>query len=92
MHIVGYDTPDGPKCVDCTRGWVADLLDAESVGEQTTAELVNHGTIHRPEHVYDVGPIYATDLACSLCENMEDHNPDAGECLDEVCEDCGNKL
>ena len=106
MHIVGYDTPDGPKCESDTREWVLGFLDSEDSikrhkakgwgpwleHEESTADLIRRGKAIYPEYVYDVKEIYATDLACSLCENGEDHNPDNGECLDETCEDCGNKL
>lgn len=98
MHIVGYDTPDGPKCEECLRTWIAGLLDGdERMGpwlewEWTTRELIRKGRQLHPDQVYDVHPTYATELACMLCENGEDHVPEAGECEEERCEDCDKKL
>lgn len=84
MHVVGYDTQDGPKDVSCAYEWIAGLLD------MTNEEARDHefNDLVRSAGEVDVFPIYATDLACMWCENNEDHE----ECEDERCEDCDGVL
>lgn len=84
MHIVGYDTENGPMDETCTREWLAGLLDmtADEASEASIAELV------KSAGVVDVHPIYTTDLACRLCEDGEDHADDGSECEEERCSQC----
>jgi len=88
MHIVGYDTPNGPMDEYCTREWLAGLLNMtmQEAHDATIPELV------KSAGVVDVHPVYATDLACRLCEDGEDHADDGSECEDERCSQCEDAL